>query len=195
MRGASCPATAPDLLPSRPVVPALRRPPSTSTKYARNVPADAPVTAPTPLTPEPEGRRSSRKPASRSAASAASTCGRSTSSTASTCVDRHRRSDARRLPTSFRRRRRKRSSPWRFPAAINLIWEPSDAKDVAGYLVLRSEARRCHTDAADDQAGHDACRIATTSVRAGVRYIYAVVAVDKAGNRSHESNRVEETAQ
>ena len=32
------------------------------------------------------------------------------------------------------------------------------------------------------------------TVKPGVRYIYAVVAVDKAGNRSAESNRVEETA-
>jgi hypothetical protein len=28
-----------------------------------------------------------------------------------------------------------------------------------------------------------------------VRYVYAVIAVDGAGNRSEESNRVEETAQ
>ncbi len=31
------------------------------------------------------------------------------------------------------------------------------------------------------------------TARAGVRYVYAIVAVDKAGNRSPESNRVEET--
>ena len=32
------------------------------------------------------------------------------------------------------------------------------------------------------------------TVKSGVRYVYAIVAVDKAGNRSEESNRAEETA-
>jgi fibronectin type 3 domain-containing protein len=32
------------------------------------------------------------------------------------------------------------------------------------------------------------------TVKPGTRYVYAVVAVDRAGNRSQESNRMEETA-
>jgi hypothetical protein len=80
------------------------------------------------------------------------------------------------------------------PGGVNLLWEPSGAKDVAGYLVLRAEA-----------PGATLTPLMTTpvttlsyrdeSVRPGVRYVYAVVAVDAAGNRSAESNRVEETAQ
>jgi hypothetical protein len=80
------------------------------------------------------------------------------------------------------------------PGGINLIWEPSDAKDVAGYIVLRGEAGGDRLTALNETA------VATPSYRdltvtSGVRYVYAVVAVDKAGNRSAESNRVEETAQ
>ncbi|MGQ0732418.1 MAG: hypothetical protein ACT4QD_02050 [Acidobacteriota bacterium] len=76
---------------------------------------------------------------------------------------------------------------------ISLIWEPSQAADLAGYLLLRGEA------GADVLAVLTADPIAPTTyrdetVRPGVRYVYAVVAVDKAGNRSEESNRVEETA-
>ena len=76
---------------------------------------------------------------------------------------------------------------------ISLIWEPSGSKDVAGYIVMRGEGAgteltplmkdpitgNTHTD---------------TSVTPGTRYTYAVVAVDRSGNRSKESNRVEETA-
>ncbi len=76
---------------------------------------------------------------------------------------------------------------------ISLIWEPSEAHDLAGYLVLRGEpgsatltpltADPLKAPSYDDR-----------SARPGGRYAYAVVAVDKAGNRSAESNRVEETA-
>jgi hypothetical protein len=80
------------------------------------------------------------------------------------------------------------------PGGINLLWEPSGAKDVAGYLVLRGDA------AGATLAPVTAAPVTTLSYRdetaqAGVRYVYAVVAVDGAGNRSGESNRVEETAQ
>jgi chitin-binding protein len=80
------------------------------------------------------------------------------------------------------------------PGAISLIWEPSDSPDVAGYLVLRAEAGD------DTLAPVTSSPIAGLSYRddtttAGVRYVYTVVAVDRAGNRSAGSNRVEETAQ
>jgi predicted small lipoprotein YifL len=77
--------------------------------------------------------------------------------------------------------------------AINLIWEPSESADLAGYIVLRSRLP-------DDtlQPAMEEPMTGTTfvdkGVRPGVTYGYAVIAVDKAGNRSEPSNRVEETA-
>jgi len=78
---------------------------------------------------------------------------------------------------------------------INLIWEASGAPDVAGYLVLRAEA----AGGAPQVVTPEPVRETTfrdTGVRAGVRYVYVVVALDTAQppNRSPESNRVEETA-
>lgn len=78
--------------------------------------------------------------------------------------------------------------------AISLIWEPSPDADVAGYLVLRG------ADGGPLEALTPAPIRETTyrdaAVTAGVRYVYAVVAVDASprANRSGESNRVEETA-
>jgi hypothetical protein len=77
--------------------------------------------------------------------------------------------------------------------AIHLIWDPSESADLAGYIVLRSRLP-------DDtlQPAMETPITATTfvdkGVRPGVTYGYVVVAVDKAGNRSENSNRVEETA-
>jgi len=76
---------------------------------------------------------------------------------------------------------------------ISLIWEPSAAKDLAGYLVLRGDS----PDATLTPLMSEPIRETTYrdgSVRPDVRYVYAVVAVDTAGNRSTESNRIEETA-
>ena len=80
------------------------------------------------------------------------------------------------------------------PGGINLIWEPSDSKDAAGYLVLRAEAGS-DTLTPLMQAPVTTPSYRDETIKAGVRYIYAVVTVDAAGNRSAESNRVEETAQ
>jgi predicted small lipoprotein YifL len=79
--------------------------------------------------------------------------------------------------------------------AINLIWEASGASDLAGYLVLRAET----TGGAPQAVTPEPVRETTfrdTGVKAGVRYVYVVVALDTAQppNRSAESNRVEETA-
>ena len=71
------------------------------------------------------------------------------------------------------------------------------AEPGAGSRRLSRVARRgagCDTDAADDRADRGHHAIADDTVRPASRYTYAVVAVDKAGNRSAESNRVEETA-
>jgi hypothetical protein len=75
---------------------------------------------------------------------------------------------------------------------INLTWDAVTAGDLAGYLVLRAEAP------GDRLQPLMTSPIAATvwadrTARAGVRYVYAVVAVDAAGNRSAESTRVEET--
>ena len=76
---------------------------------------------------------------------------------------------------------------------ISLIWNPSPAADLTGYLVLRGEGPNATlTPLMTDSI--PATTFTDNSVRPGTLYIYAVVAVDKAGNRSAESNKVEETA-
>lgn len=78
---------------------------------------------------------------------------------------------------------------------INLIWDANTEADLAGYLVLRGEAPGDTL-----QAITPAPVVGTTyrdeSVRPGTRYVYAVVAVDRAvpQNASPQSNRAEETA-
>jgi len=79
--------------------------------------------------------------------------------------------------------------------AISLIWEASPEPDVAGYVVLRGEAGSgqlapLFKDPIKETTYRD------VSVKRGVRYVYAVVAVDTAAahNVSPQSNRVEETA-
>ena len=75
--------------------------------------------------------------------------------------------------------------------AISLIWDPSGEGDLAGYLVLRGSSP-------DSLQPITPAPIQDTTFRdtvpAGVRYFYAVAAVDKAGNRSEPSTRVEETS-
>lgn len=76
--------------------------------------------------------------------------------------------------------------------AVSLIWERSEAADLAGYLVLRSEG------GGEPEALHETPIAETTfrdeGAKPGVVYRYVVVAVDKAGNRSEPSNAVEESA-
>jgi hypothetical protein len=79
--------------------------------------------------------------------------------------------------------------------SISLIWNANTEKDLAGYLVLRGEA----PDATLRPLTAAPIRETTyrdTNVQAGVRYVYAVVAVDTArpANASEPSARVEETA-
>lgn len=75
--------------------------------------------------------------------------------------------------------------------AISLIWDPNPEKDLAGYLVLRGASggalETLTQEPIPDPRYHD-------GVKPGVLYAYVVKAVDKAGNVSAESNRVEETA-
>jgi hypothetical protein len=192
-RGVVSPAP-PDVLPSRPLVPGP--PPTTFEVYevARNAPGEAPVAVPVPLTPEPI--------AALEYAQAGITLGgeRCFSVRAVDIVDGvHVRGPASPVGCAsfadiFPPTAPKELVAVAVPGGVNLLWEPSDARDVAGYLVLRGAA-----------PGATLTPLMTTpvttlsyrddSVQAGVRYVYAVVAVDGAGNRSGESNRVEETAQ
>lgn len=79
------------------------------------------------------------------------------------------------------------------PGSINLIWDANTEKDVIGYLVLRAEAPGDTLQPVTAQP-IAAATYRDETVKPGVRYVYAVVAVDSAGNRSVESSRIEETA-
>ncbi|MGH9141319.1 MAG: hypothetical protein ACRD2I_09280 [Vicinamibacterales bacterium] len=76
--------------------------------------------------------------------------------------------------------------------AINLIWEPNAERDLAGYIVLRG------VEPAHTLQPITAAPIVEPSfrdnVQSGIAYVYAVRAVDKAGNASDLSARVVETA-
>ncbi|MGE4068686.1 MAG: hypothetical protein AB7H88_18065 [Vicinamibacterales bacterium] len=77
--------------------------------------------------------------------------------------------------------------------AISLIWDANTEADLAGYLVLRGLApgdtlRAVTPDPITETTFRD------DTVEAGMRYTYVVVAVDRAGNVSAQSARVEETA-
>jgi hypothetical protein len=75
--------------------------------------------------------------------------------------------------------------------AISLIWEPNTEKDLAGYVVLRAAAPSS-TMVPVTPASIQATTLRDT-VQPGVRYVYAVQAVDRAGNVSAPSSRSEET--
>jgi hypothetical protein len=184
----------PEWLPARPTVPGP--PPTTYDVYEvpRNAPPDAPVLLPAPLTPEPS--------AATEFSQSNITLGveRCFAVRAVDIVDGvHVRGPASPVACASFADRFPPSAPRELvavavPGGVNLIWEPSDDADVAGYLVLRGEA------GSDTLTALTAAPVTTPSYRdetitPGVRYVYAVVAVDRAGNRSAESNRVEETAQ
>ena len=79
--------------------------------------------------------------------------------------------------------------------AINLIWEANTDADLGGYLVLRGEAPGDKLQAITASPIQETTYRDTT-VTPGVRYVYAIVAVDRATppNVSGQSPRVEETA-
>ena len=76
---------------------------------------------------------------------------------------------------------------------ISLVWEANPEADVAGYLVLRSDAAGDTLQAIIKEPWTTTIYRDET-VKPGTRYVYAVVAVDRAGNQSPQSNRAEETA-
>ncbi|MCC7417444.1 MAG: hypothetical protein IT176_09925 [Acidobacteria bacterium] len=72
---------------------------------------------------------------------------------------------------------------------ISLIWDPNRERDLAGYVVMRG------APGSPLEPMTPAPIQATTfndPVPAGVPYVYAIVAVDTAGNRSPESTRFED---
>jgi len=76
--------------------------------------------------------------------------------------------------------------------AINLIWEANTEPDLAGYHVLRGRLPDARLERITEMPLADATFL--DSVERGGRFVYEVVAVDRAGNQSAPSNRVEETA-
>jgi hypothetical protein len=76
--------------------------------------------------------------------------------------------------------------------AVNLTWNQNAEKDLAGYLVLRgtdpSGPLQPVTPAPIPNSSY------TDSVPSGARFVYAIQAVDRDGNVSGESQRIEETA-
>jgi hypothetical protein len=73
--------------------------------------------------------------------------------------------------------------------AVNLIWNPSGAADLAGYLVLRRSAPTGMMELVTPKPILETTF--TDRVDSGLTFVYAVQAVDQAGNRSAPS---EETA-
>jgi hypothetical protein len=73
---------------------------------------------------------------------------------------------------------------------IQLLWTPVAAADLAGYVVLRGEDGG--PPAAITPNPVPEASYTDTNLKAGARYTYTVVAVDKAGNRSQPSNTIEE---
>jgi hypothetical protein len=78
---------------------------------------------------------------------------------------------------------------------MNLIWDANTESDLGGYLILRGEAPGDTLQPLTPQPIHDTS-FRDTTARPGVRYVYAIVAVDRATppNRSQPSARAEETA-
>lgn len=80
------------------------------------------------------------------------------------------------------------------PGSIELSWNPSPERDLAGYIIHRRDAdaqafRRLNQELAKTPTFRDA------SVEKGKRYVYAVTAVDTSGNESTRSEEVSETAE
>ena len=75
---------------------------------------------------------------------------------------------------------------------VNLIWEANSETDLAGYMVLRGEAPGDKLAPLTKTPMTDASYTDST-VRRERTYVYEVIAVDKAGNQSAPSNRVEDT--
>jgi len=78
------------------------------------------------------------------------------------------------------------------PGEINLIWDPNPEADLDGYIVLRGLAPSGMLAPITPMPIHETSFRDT--VMPGIRYMYALVAVDKAGNRSQMSARIDDQA-
>ena len=76
--------------------------------------------------------------------------------------------------------------------AVSLIWEPNTEEDLAGYLVLRGDVPGDKLAPLTPAPIGDAAYV-DNSIRRNRTYVYEVIAVDKTGNQSAPSNRVEES--
>jgi hypothetical protein len=76
--------------------------------------------------------------------------------------------------------------------SISLIWQANSERDLEGYIVLRAASPGEQLEPVTPQPIQETNF--TDAVRPGIRFAYAVRAVDRAGNASEPSNRVEETA-
>ena len=87
-------------------------------------------------------------------------------------------------------------SPIAAEGAISLVWEPNSERDLQGYLVWRGEeGTEPLTKITDDVVKET--RYTDQNVKPGVRYVYAITAVDSQApqpNVSTQSERVEITA-
>jgi len=80
--------------------------------------------------------------------------------------------------------------------AINLIWEPNTESDLAGYIILRGTPHEGATDTPElEPIGAPVTETRfSDAVVAGTTHVYAVQAIDRAGNVSATSAPVTETA-
>ncbi len=76
--------------------------------------------------------------------------------------------------------------------AVNLVWDANTESDLAGYIVLRDNAPGDNMQPLMQDPIKEN-RYTDRTVTGGTSYVYTVVAVDKAGNRSAPSRRVQET--
>jgi predicted small lipoprotein YifL len=75
--------------------------------------------------------------------------------------------------------------------AVNLVWEPNAEGDLGGYLILRGEGEGATLQPLTPQPIKDA-NYRDTTVKAGVRYTYAIVAVDQAKPRNESAPSAQE---
>ena len=72
---------------------------------------------------------------------------------------------------------------------VRLVWRPSEAEDVAGYIVYRRTDENGKFERVTPQPAV-AAEYVDTAVAAGKTYVYRVTAVDQAGNESGPGNEV-----
>jgi fibronectin type 3 domain-containing protein len=86
-------------------------------------------------------------------------------------------------------------SPIAAEGSISLVWEANAEPDLGGYIVLRGESGGALTPVSNGIITET--RFTDRDVQPGVRYVYAVTAVDRTEpqpNISAESERVDVTA-